>query len=196
MKVKLLYHTPDIELNIAKAAGICYDSKVTKPTQLVKRLKEDGHFATFRFGQITFHISGISRACSMQMLRHKFLDFLQRSQRYCNEKNTKFMIPPSIKDNGDAKLEYNYALDSIQSAYSILLKLGIPKEDARYILPNACHTELNVTGSIQAWWDFLYGNAGRLQPAAQWEIRGVAEEIERQLHEIAPNIFGGNNATI
>ena len=189
MKVELLYHTPGIELNIAKAAGICYNSSVKNPQQLLKRLKADGHFATFRFATVTFRISEISRACSMQMLRHKFLDFLQRSQRYCNEKNTKFMLPPSIKDNEDAKLEYNYALDSIQNAYSILLKLGIPKEDARYILPNACHTELNVTGSIQAWWDFLHGNAGRLQPAAQWEIREVAVEIERQLHKLAPNIF-------
>jgi len=88
MKVKLLYHTPDIEMNIAKAAGICYDSKVTKPTQLVKRLKADGHFATFRFGQITFHISGISRACSMQLLRHKFLDFLQRKSKITVTKGT------------------------------------------------------------------------------------------------------------
>jgi len=58
------------------------------------------------------------------------------------------------------------------------------------VLPLAVTTEFNVVGSLQAWHDFLYGNAGRLQKAAQGEIRAVAQEIERQLAEACPELFG------
>lgn len=193
MKVVLKYATPDIERNIAECASICYDSKVTKPEQLVKRLKHDSHFATFRFGSVVFEISEMSRAASMQMLRHKFLDFLQRSQRYVKEFGFEYVTPPEIKDNPTARVEYNYLMREAELVYTRLVGWGIKAEDARYVLPNACYTKMNVTGSIQAWWDFLYGDAGRLQPKAQWEIREFAQEIERQLKIIAPTIFKGNN---
>lgn len=62
-------------------------------------------------------------------------------------------------------------------------------KDARYVLPNACHTKMNIVGNVQAWYDFLYGDAGRLQKAAQWEIRAIAIEIEKHLASIAPDIF-------
>lgn len=207
MKVKLKQHTPDLELVIAREAGICYDSNVTNPKQLVKRLKADGHLATFRFAHVTFQVSDFSRTCSMQMLRHAFLDYLQRSQRYCKEFQFEYVTPPSIKNSEELvchpndmaecslvspKELYDQLMYQIQLVYDTLERTkGIKAEDARYVLPNSCYTKMNITGNVQAWWDFLYGNAGRLQKAAQWEVREVAVEIEKQLAEIAPNIFGG-----
>lgn len=192
MKVELLNYPEDLETIIAKAAGICYDSKVNNPKQLVRRLKADGHLATFRFAHITFQVSEFSRSCSMQVLRHKFLDFLQRSQRYCKEFEFDYVIPPSIQSNKKALYLFKQAMEYDQEIYDELINQGIKAEDARYVLPNACHTAMNITGSVQAWYDFLYGNAGRLQKAAQWEIRAIAIEIEKQLAEIAPTIFSGN----
>ena len=190
MKVRLIHATPDLEIMIAKCAGICYDSKVSEPKKLLRRLKADGHFATFRFAHVSFEISGISRACANQMVRHKFLDFLQRSQRYCNESNAEYIIPDDVCGITDVAVVYANAIIQAKDSYKQLLHLGIKKEDARAVLPLCVSTSLNVVGSVQAWWDFLYGNAGRLQPKAQWEIRELAQEIERQLIVIAPNIFG------
>ena len=62
------------------------------------------------------------------------------------------------------------------------------KEDARMVLPNAATTELVATGNLQSWLDFI---ALRTDKAAQWEIRQVALEIERQLQIECPNVFGG-----
>jgi len=207
MKVEIIDHTQDLELKIAEAAGICYDSSVSNPKQLLKRLKSNGHLATFRFATVTIQVSEFSRTCSMQMLRHAFLDFLQRSQRYCNEFDFEYVVPPSMI-NCKEKIEINVdehqsfwfsaedlfhkAMQEDQEYYEAFLKLKIPKEDSRYVLSNACHTKMNIIGNVHAWYDFLYGKAGRLQNAAQWEIRDVAIEIEKQLSEIAPNIFGNN----
>ena len=87
MKVELLNHTLNLESKIAQAARICYGKEDCKDNidKLVKRLKRDGHLATFRFAHVTFQVSEFSRTCSMQILRHAFLDYLQRSQRYVKE---------------------------------------------------------------------------------------------------------------
>jgi len=188
MKVELLDHTENLEEKISEMAAICYDSKGAN----VKRLKASSHFATFRFGYATFQISEFSRSCSMQILRHAFLDYLQRSQRYVKEFQFQYVTPPSIQNNIEACNLYDqYMLDS-QDVYDKLIELGILAEDSRMVLPNACHTKMNVTGNIQAWYDFLYGDAGRLQKAAQWEIREIAGEIEKHLKVISPTIFGDN----
>ena len=193
MRVELIDCTDNIELKIAKAAGICYDSNVDNPKQLVRRLKADGHLATFRFGYVTFRVSDFSRSCSMQMLRHKFLEYLQRSQRYVKEFQFEYVTPHSISENSAADYAYRDLMERIQETYDDLIQMGIKAEDARYVLPNSCYTKMNVIGSVQAWWDFLYGDAGRLQKAAQWEIREVAQEIEKHLNILAPNIFGGKD---
>ena len=193
MKVELTDITTNAELFIAEQAGICYDSTVTKPNQLLKRLKADGHLATFRFANASFKVTEISRACSMQLLRHAFISVLQRSQRYCKEDNAGFVTPPSIEADSEAWKCFNLAINDAQYAYDRLIGLGIRAEDARYVLPNATHTQMALTGNLQAFYDLLYGNAGRLQKAAQWEVREVAIEIEKILHQECPNIFGLTN---
>lgn len=63
----------------------------------------------------------------------------------------------------------------------------LKKEDARYILPQGCTTEMNLCLNFQGWRDFL---CNRNDKHAQWEVRAVAAEIDRQLGEIAPGLFG------
>ena len=193
MKVKLIQITPNAELFIAEQAGICYDSKITRPNQLLKRLKAEGHLATFRFATATFKVSGISRACSMQLLRHAFIDVLQRSQRYVKEDGAGFVIPEAIASNPEALELYTTGMEQDQIIYDKLWKLGIRAEDARYKLANGVHTQMVLTGNFQAWWDFLHGNAGRLQKAAQWEVREVAQNVQNILRLECPNIFGLTN---
>ena len=185
MKVELEDYTADAEWKISRYAGICYNSKGAN----IKRLKADGHLATFRFAYATFKVSEVSRACAMQHLRHKFLEFLMRSQRYVKEKQFNFVIPESIKQGGSLANDYIDFMEDTQDMYELLIARGIKAEDARMILPNACFTEYYVVGNFQAWHDFLWGKAGRLQKAAQWEIKEVALGIQEKLALIAPNIF-------
>ena len=185
MNVQLVDATENAEYKIAKAAAICYSAD-TSPEACQRRmgkLLNLNHLATLRFAYATFHISGISRACSHQFVRAKHLDFLQESQRYVNQKNCEFVIP-NIEDV--AKISIQTLYDNCIKTYQNLFDLGVRKEDARYILPNAATTQLYVTGNFQAWKDFL---KNRTDKAAQWEIREVALEIEKQLNNIAPNIL-------
>jgi thymidylate synthase (FAD) len=71
--------------------------------------------------------------------------------------------------------------------YKELLDAKIRPEDARYVLPNACTTEIVMSGNFRNWRWFL---KERLSKAAQWEIRNLAEIIAVQLSHQAPNVFG------
>lgn len=177
MNVELEYITPNSLELIGRFAGICYNSNLETETCIKRAIscKDKGHLATLRFAFATFHIKGISRVCSHQMVRSKFLDFLQRSQRYCNEKNASF-ITPTLTDE-QHKAYYTAVLQS-QMAYDELISLGVKKEDARFVLPEATTTELIVTGNFQAWLDFI---KLRADTHAQWEIRQVAKTINNIL---------------
>ena len=188
MKVTLIQHTPNPEEHIGLLAGICYGKTGEQsPEQCIKRATHcvtKGHLSTLRFAHATFLVEDISRICSHQFVRSKHLDFLQRSQRYCNEGEVKIIIPPSIKGENKTIFETVYA--ELTQVYKDLIAKGVKKEDARFILPQGTTTELLVVGNFQAWYDFIKLRSGK---EVQWEIRAVAHEINRQLHSIAPNIF-------
>jgi thymidylate synthase (FAD) len=185
MKVTLIQNTPNPEEHIGLLAGICYGKTGEQsPEQCIKRAYHcvtKGHLSTLRFAHATFLIEDISRICSHQFVRSKHLDFLQRSQRYCNEEETNVVIPESISKYDVQDFVYN-----AQILYENLIKKGVKKEDARFILPQGTTTELLAVGNFQAWYDFIKLRSGK---EVQWEIRAVAHEINRQLHSIAPNIF-------
>ena len=188
MKVTLIQNTPNPEEHIGLLAGICYGKTGEQsPEQCIKRAYHcvtKGHLSTLRFAHATFLVEDISRICSHQFVRSKHLDFLQRSQRYCNEERMKMIIPNTIDDKyGEQARAYVTAAVSL---YDDLIELGIKKEDARFFLPQGIGTELLVVGNFQAWYDFIKLRSGK---EVQWEIRAVAHEINRQLHGIAPNIF-------
>jgi len=136
MKVTLVQHTPSPEEHIGLLAGICYGKTGEQsPEQCIKRAYHcvtKGHLSTLRFAHATFLVEDISRICSHQFVRSKHLDFLQRSQRYCNEEETKVVIPESISKYDVQDFVYN-----AQILYENLIKNGVKKEDARFILPQA-----------------------------------------------------------
>lgn len=181
--VELLHITPNALEFIGRCAGICYNSS-TNAGACVKRAvscKDKGHLATLRFAHATFHITGISRACSHQFVRSKHLDFLQRSQRYCKEDEAKFVYPQTPQDYAISGL-----YQTAQRVYQDLLAAGVKKEDARFVLPEGCSTELIVTGNLQAWLDFIELRADR---HAQWEIRDVAKAINNILAKECEGLF-------
>ena len=190
MEVQLLDYTQDPEYKIGLFSAECYDSKKDRESCIrrVKHCKDSGHLATLRFAYATFHVKGISRVCSHQLVRHPHLSYLQRSQRYTKESSVEFIEPDALKDTPEY---YRNAWKKIQADAEALYLAGVDnkylkKEDSRFILPQGCTTSIVVTGNFQALLDFIKLRADK---HAQTEIREVALEINRQLCTIAPNIF-------
>ena len=179
MKVTLKYNTPP-EL-LGDFAAICWDSDGCSEKRL-KHIVKVGHYSVLRFGMVVFQITGISRVCAMQLIRHKHLDYLMRSSRYCDESECDFIWPDVVDAEKTNDMESFF-----RELYKQAIDVGMKKEDARYLLPQAQETAINIAGNYQAWMDFV--NL-RTSKSTQLETRLVAFEIQRQLREIAPIIFG------
>lgn len=191
MQVTLLDHTENPEVAIGRMSSICYDSK-TDDASCIKRTahcRDSGHLATLRFAYATFNITGISRVCSHQLVRVAHAGILMRSQRYVKETSVIYINPPSLKGM-DWEGEWCQIQRDAEVLYLKLVDTGrMKKEDARYILPQGCSTSLNICMNFQGWHDII---ANRTSKHAQHEIRQVFIEIDRQLGEISPNLFGYN----
>lgn len=188
MKVILTDFTENPEMAVAKAAAICYsaDRSDEACAKRLKNLIKMKHLATLRFAYATFHIDGISRITSHQLVRSKHLDFLQESQRYVNQDDISFVQPESLTDP-ELALAWAKLEQASKDVYALALAKGMKKEDARFALLHSAPTKINVTGNFQAWRDFI---TLRSVPVAQWEIRTLAHKIAVELNRIAPNIFG------
>ena len=184
MKVELLSYTNNPVETIEAAASTCYDSEPTKG-KIMNHCYKSGHHSVLEFADFTFKISGVSRALTHQLVRHRLASYAQRSQRYCKETGFEFVTPPSIAQNSEALVVYQNTMDAITEAYAKLLELNIPGEDARMVLPNACFTEICVKMNLRTFINFCNE---RLCSCAQWEIRKLASMMVKSVVEVAPEL--------
>ncbi|MGC9143864.1 FAD-dependent thymidylate synthase, partial [Hydrogenobaculum sp.] len=135
------------------------------------------------YGYAVFYLEDISRVMTHQLVRHTFLNFSQRSQRYVLQFPKKkdlprpdmMIIPPTIKNNNEALDIFIKATKQSEDAYIDLVNMGIPAEDARFILPHGQKTNIVVSGPIPHIMDFINK---RIEKGAQWEIRDVATKMK------------------
>lgn len=196
MKIELVVHTPDPELTIACAAKTCYDSPakdIEASRKMIKALVKAGHEAMIEHASASFRLSEVSRVLTHELCRHRLFSFAMRSQRYVKENEPSYVTPDVLigdkEENSKMSLAqktFEVAMQNAWNAYKTLLECGLKPEDARFVLPNACTTEIVVTGNFREWRNFL---KLRLGPRAQWEIRSAARIILKKLYEIAPSCF-------
>ena len=185
MKVTLTRITEDPILAIEEAASNCYNSEATGDGKIMKHCIKSGHTSVTEFCDFTFHIEGISRALSHQLVRHRMASYAQRSQRYCSENGFGYVKPRTIKADSPAEVIYNNAMDYLSNTYKLLQELDIPNEDARMVLPNACTTCIEVKMNLRALMNFMNE---RLCTCAQWEIRQLALAMKKVIVEKYPEL--------
>lgn len=156
-----------------------------KKWKLIKHVIDSGHHSTLEHVSFTFLVSGVSRALLAQLTRHRFISFSVQSQRYCQFDNGfQYVTPKSIEQSG-AKWIYAETMEYLQNAYKKLLEQGIPAEDARMVLPNACCTNVTMTMNIRELIHFCHE---RLCTCAQWEIRQMAKEMAGLIYSAIPEL--------
>lgn len=190
LRIELLSITPDAEKVIERAGRTAYHSenKIDEGSseKFIKMLIKRGHESVLEHASASFLLSGVSRAFTHQLVRHRLASYTQRSQRYVSENNFDYIIPPSIEGNPQARELFENCMEEARRAYAELQKMGIPKQDARFVLPNAVASQIVVTANFREWRHIL---TLRGAPDAQWEIREVAIEILKILRNYAPSCF-------
>lgn len=178
MQVTVITATPNPMDVIGIAAGMCYGKPEPSPKR-VRRCAKAGHMSVFEHASATLRIEGISRACLAQLTRHRIASYSVMSQRYCKVDNRKmwYVVPPSFQGT---ELESLYRIEMYRGLdeYEYAISRGVKPEDARFLLPEATKTSLVMTINARSLQNFL---TLRLDSHAQWEIRELALEIEREL---------------
>lgn len=197
MNVRLLKYTPDPELLCAAAAMTSYKSEGTskllekldleKARKTIRRVTDYGHYSVIEHASFTFSVESVSRALTHQLVRHRIASYTQQSQRYVTYNTLEhYVTPPSVLENEEAKKTFDDTLMKMSEAYQKLLKQGVPKEDARFILPNAAKTNILITMNARELRHFF---SLRCCERSQWEIREMAIEMLRLAKRAAPTIF-------
>lgn len=190
MYVELIAITPDPEKVIEKAGRTCYssDSKIEAGSEkhFVRRIIKIGHHSLLEHACAIFRITGVSRAFTHQLVRHRLCSFSQRSQRYVNENNFAFIEPASIARNAEAHRLFQHAMAEAKLAYRKLQGLGIKNEDASSVLPNAVASQIVVSANFR---QLRHMFCLRCDKHAQWEMRNVMLLMLRVMKNKAPSAF-------
>lgn len=164
-----------------------------------------GHYSVLEHASATFYITGVSRALTHELIRHRHLSFSQLSQRFVNSSSAEHVVPPGFSLAGKDGTETAEGLETLQkyatADYESIaryleqrmghiedktLRRKRAREAARCVLPNMTETKIVVTGNFRAWRDVI---ALRADDHADLEIQILAKEILRQLHVLSPSVF-------
>ncbi len=190
MKVELIYITPNAEKVIEKAGRTSYQSfnRIGEGSEkkFIRMIINLGHLSVIEHAVASFRISDVSRSLTHQLVRHRLASFTQKSQRYVDERNFTFVEPPKVEENPEAHEIYVNFMNIVRETYKKLREFKIPKEDARFVLPNATTTEIVITANLREWRHIV---ELRGSEHAQWEIRRMTIEILKILKREAPTVF-------
>lgn len=156
-----------------------------KRVKLIKYVLDSGHHSVLEHQSLTFLISGVSRALTHQLVRHRLCSYSQQSQRYCDVEDGKFeyVTPHSIENDDEALKIFEKTMSDLAVAYDTLRKLDIPSEDARSVLPNACCSNITMSVNLR---ELIHICNERLCTCAQDEIRGLFKQIAKEVSNSLP----------
>ena len=188
------------------------DDLEEKKETLISHLLSHGHYGPFEHANAVFAVKGISRSCMAQITRHRHVSFDVQSMRYVSfdevdpedvKDGEMVVTPPSASDpdwvgrnqkTGQVDEEtvaereelFRESVARSVEEYQRLLDLGMPPEDARFVLPIG--TEVNMVMSMNARM-LMHVADMRAAADAQWEIREMTERVLDLAAEWCPITF-------
>ena len=213
-RVEILAHTPDPLSLIYAAFRQCYHAGEVadmwpsltcgnipreKQAEFVAKIMESGHASPIEHVSFTFAISGVSRALTHQLVRHRIASYSQESTRYCNYTSDKFSNQIScidiatgfhydMNDPADRrKWEiWSSAMESAEKHYFEMIDAGAKPEEARSVLPNSLKTEIVMTMDLREWRHFIRLRGSR---AAHPQIVEITAQIREEFIKRYPVFF-------
>ena len=191
---------------LAEMAGrVCYMSygKGRRTNrEFLEHIVDVGHGSVLEHAVWSFLFTGVSRAFTHELIRHRHFSYSQLSQRYVDESKADFIEPDVIAEDAELHALWSEAVNATRAAYDRLvtglegrfgdvadrtLRRKLARQAARSVLPNATETKIFVTGNARALRHFI---ELRGSEHAEVEIRKVAVEVLRILQVEAPAMFG------
>ena len=228
LRVQLIARTeflapPDVPWSTDAAGGAalvefagraCYQSwdkpnpRTATNASYISHIIDVGHLAVLEHASASFYITGVSRSCTHELVRHRHFSYSQLSQRYVPDDEASVVMPPGLEDDPELRQIVLAAADASRAAYETLLaelearlddqpnavlRRKQARQAARAVLPNDTETRIVVTGNYRAWRHFI---AMRASEHADTEIRRLAIACLRELSMVAPAVFADFEITV
>jgi len=203
-QIKLVSVTPDAEKHMAYVARVSnpQNQDNDKFAGLLKYCISHGHWSVFEQAFMTVEIN-TTRGLAAQILRHRSFTYQEFSQRYADVSHIREDIPLPELRSQDTKNRQN-SVDDVDSAivekynkemrkhfdqgidlYKKMLRDGIAKECARFVLPLATPTRLYMSGSVRSWIHYIDLRSGH---GTQKEHMDVAEGVRSLFCDQFPTV--------
>lgn len=154
-----------------------------KNRALIEKVLGSGHKSLIEHAVFTIALRDVSVFVEQFFIECRLASFTVKSRRYVDFSRLGCHIPPDLE--GEDLALYRRYMDGLFAAYGDLLEAGVPREDARFLLPYAFHSNFYCTLNARELGHLLceirYGR-GRDVP----ELQKLADELTEQLEELFP----------
>ena len=211
MNVKVVTVTPDAEKTMGYVARVSNPNNQDNPkvAGLLGYCIKHGHWSVFEQAHMTLEIN-TTRGLAAQILRHRSFTYQEFSQRYADSSLLGDTIPlPELRkqdlknrqnstdDMDDRKVKwYNYRMQKHfkegMKLYQNMLKDGVAKECARFVLPLATPTRLFMTGSVRSWIHYIELRSGHGTQKEHMDIANACKDVFRAQFPIVSEALGWN----
>jgi thymidylate synthase (FAD) len=206
LKVNWLGESTDGERLAEFAGRLCYMSQKNPASRqtrdYLENIKKQGHGSVLEHANYSLLLEGVSRSLTHELVRHRAgFAYSQLSQRYVDESEAHFVVPPAIVGDDTLEKEWRAQMDGAQKTYVRLVeqlmeryswvgdkvhRRKMAREAARGVLPNSTETKIVVTANARAWRTML---ELRSSEGAELEIRRCAVAMLKLLSKETPAFF-------
>lgn len=206
LSVRWLGESTDGERLAEFAGRLCYMSQKNPANRATRdyleNIKKQGHGSVLEHANYSLLLEGVSRSLTHELVRHRAgFAYSQLSQRYVDESEANFVVPPAIVGEDSLEKEWRTQIDAAQKTYvglveHLMEKYGwvgdkvhrrkMAREAARGVLPNSTETKIVVTANARAWRTML---ELRSSEGAELEIRRCAIAMLKLLQGESPAFF-------
>ena len=211
MNVKLITVTPNAEKQMGYVARVSNPNNQDNPnvSGLLGYCIKHQHWSVFEQAHMTLEIE-TTRGIAAQILRHRSFTYQEFSQRYANTNMLGKIEVPELRSQ-DSKNRQN-SIDNIPDEqkkalqgqieryfaegldlYNELIREGVAKECARFVLPLATPTRIYMTGSVRSWIHYIELRSAH---GTQKEHMDIAEECRKIFIECFPIVSTAMNWSV
>ncbi len=183
---------------IEKAGKTCYKSEETITEKsydgFIRMIIRRGHESVLEHEKITFRVI-CDRGVTHEIVRHRIASYSQESTRFCNYGNkeieyidiTPFLKEEWVNEKGVSALRlWHEAMEIAEDYYKEMIRIGVPPELARSVLPNSLKTEIVITMNLRELRHFF---KLRTAKTAHPQMREIMKPIFKEIKEKMPAVF-------
>ncbi len=162
-----------------------------KDLKLVKKVLSSGHKSVMEHHSFSIALQNVSVLVEQFLIEHRLAAFIVKSRRYVDFTDTGFYVPDGLSDA--LRGAYTDAMRARFADYAALLALGVPKEDARFVLPYCFHSNFYLSCNARELAHIIcamrYGRGREMR-----EVCAVGEAMQAEFEKVYPGVVDAEKA--